>query len=538
MIRPIPYLLLIATILSGSGYAATTLYGNVVSASNPEQSIVNATITLLTIEGEPSATTATSDNHGHFQLLIEQPTLAESPHLALSITADSYRARECNVTTLNTNQITLTPTNSFTYFEPVQLNDGIQTGHVKDVYLNTNIINQLLQKTVQPSPNGYQQLHSLLIYKDEKLVVEEYYTGNNDYIDFEGGILRKTGTPSQRHWSRTDKHYLASVNKALTATLTGMALTAYEQSPTNTIAPLLPDYAAYFTHPNKAALTFHDLLTMQLGFVWDEWGSNDLSLLWQSSDFTEFLLNRPNNGPKSAWVYNSASPNMLLRALDTLVDGTIQAWADTHLYSPLGITDYDWQSQPDGYPEGGARMYMRPRDMLKIGITYLNNGMWNQQQIIPQAWVDEVSTVQVESFAGDYSYYFWHRQLNGSSYLSADGDGGQYINIFPEENMVIVITQGNYLEWPLYVNQAEEMMRYYILPAIETPVLLQLQSSTNQLELLWSTEHSPYNLHMSTNLTTPAVWTAVTNPRSFFNNNWKVTLPIESNQRFFRLQKP
>ncbi len=261
-------------------------------------------------------------------------------------------------------------------------------------------------------------------------------------------------------------------------------------------------------------------------------------ILWQSSDFTEFLLSRPNNGPKSAWVYNSASPNMLLRALDTLVDGTIQAWADTHLYSPLGITDYDWQSQPDGYPDGGARMYMRPRDMLKIGITYLNNGLWNQQQIIPQAWVEEVSTIQVESFAGDYSYYFWHRQLNGSSYLSADGDGGQYINIFPEENMVIVITQGNYLEWPLYVNQAEEMMRYYILPAIETPVLLQLQTSTNQLELLWPTEHSPYNLHMSTNLTTPAEWTAVTNPRSFFNNNWKVTLPIESNQRFYRLQKP
>ena len=149
---------------------------------------------------------------------------------------------------------------------------------------------------------------------------------------------------------------------------------------------------------------------------------------------------------------------------------TIRNYADTHFYSKLGITDYDWQSQPDGYPEGGARMYMRPRDMLKVGITYLQDGVWNGEQVIPTNWVDEVSQVQVAGSAGDYSYYFWHRTLDGVDYLSADGDGGQYINIFPEENMVIVMTQGNYLGWPLYVNQADNMMSY-ILPAVIEPTL-------------------------------------------------------------------
>ncbi len=61
-----------------------------------------------------------------------------------------------------------------------------------------------------------------------------------------------------------------------------------------------------------------------------------------------------------------------------------------NFYSKLGITDYAWESQPDGIPEGGARMDMRPRDMLKVGVTYLNNGVWAGEQVIPTQWVEEV----------------------------------------------------------------------------------------------------------------------------------------------------
>jgi CubicO group peptidase (beta-lactamase class C family) len=305
----------------------------------------------------------------------------------------------------------------------------------------------------------------LLIYKDGALILEEYNIGNDDFIRFEDNIARDSSRPAKQ-WTRTDKHYIASVNKALTATVTGIALAEYGLQVDDKISVLLHEKSIHFAEPNKAALSIHHMLTMQLGFTWDEWSSNDLALLWKSDDFTEFLLSRDNAGPGSAWVYNSASPNMLLRALDNTVDGGIRDWAHTHFYSKLGITDYDWVSQPDGIPEGAARMHMRPRDMLKVGITYLDNGVWNNEQLIPVNWVENVSKVQVATFAGHYSYFFWHRKINGVPYISADGDGGQYINIFPEENMVIVMTQGNYGEWPLYVNQADNIMGSYILPAV------------------------------------------------------------------------
>lgn len=437
------------------------------SASSAGQPIANATVTLIQSNGEMTAIEATTNPQGRFVLRVNNHIEIDSEYLAVSVRAENFRPREVNVSPTKNNPIRMSQENTFNYFEPVRLDDGIQTGHLNDSNLDPNLINQLMVTTVQPGGRGYRELHSLLIYKDGCLVVEEYYHGNNDYIDFEGGIRRKTGDPGQVQWGRTEKHYIASVNKSLTATVTGIALEQFGLSAETPISELLPEKAGYFTDANKAAVTLHDMLTMQLGFVWDEWGRSDLALLWESDDFTEYLLRRNNRGPQSAWVYNSASPNMLLRGLDNLVPGSIRDWADENFYSRLGITDYDWQSQPDGLPEGAARMHMRPRDMLKVGVTYLNKGVWGDEQVIPEEWVEEVSRVQVKGFAGDYSYFFWMRKLDGVNYISADGDGGQYINIFPEQNMVVVMTQGNYLAWPLYVNQANHMMRNFIFPAVD-----------------------------------------------------------------------
>jgi CubicO group peptidase (beta-lactamase class C family) len=306
------------------------------------------------------------------------------------------------------------------------------------------------------------------VYKDGFLVLEEYFAGNDDFIHFENGILRDRSR-ERVQWSRNDKHYVASVNKSLTATVAGIALDRFQVPLNQPIASLLPGKSELFSTENKANVTLQHVLTMQLGFEWNEWESNDLALMWKSGDFTEFLLSRDNDGPGITWRYNSAAPNMLLRALENLVQEPIRTWADREFYARLGITDYRWESQPDGYPEGSARMYLRPRDMLKIGMCYLDGGVWNGQQIIPAQWVDAVSKVQARSDAGDYSYYFWIRNLKGLRYVSAQGDGGQYINIFPDQDMVIVMTQGNYLEWPFYADQADDIMANYIFSAMNLP---------------------------------------------------------------------
>lgn len=423
-------------------------------------------VSVMVLEDGPMAVT---DANGSFRFKNEEISMVEeiegSGDFAVALSHEDYRPREANVPRGSGMKLEIAPAEVPAYFynPPVQLNDGLLTGSLEDANMDRQLIQDLMDRLYRDT---YNEVHSILVYKDDKLVLEEYFFGNNDTIQFENDIkVDRTLDPIQ--WSRTQKHYVASVNKALTSTVVGIAMDQYGVSAEDKIANHLPEYSSYFEDPNKAAIDFEDCLNMTAGFQWDEWGSNDLALLWKSGDFADFVLERPNPGPGWEWRYNSALPNVLLKAVDNMVDGQVREWAHENFYQKLDITDYNWQSQPDGFPEGAARMFIRPRDMLKIGVTYLNNGVWDGTQVIPQSWVRECFEVKEETAAGNYSNYFWIRNLADTEYLSADGDGGNYINIFPSHNMVIVITQGLYLKWPSYVNQADDMMGNYIIPAVE-----------------------------------------------------------------------
>lgn len=310
----------------------------------------------------------------------------------------------------------------------------------------------------------FKDVHSVLVYKGGDLLLEEYFAGTSDYIDFEGGIKRIPGP--EVAWNMDRQHYVASVTKAVTGILTGIALDELGLSEHALIKDMLPPDLEPLLEGKARSLTLHDLLTMTAGFRWDEWTSDDLVKLWQSDDFAKALLAKENMGAGSEWRYNSALPNLVLRILEYRLGQPLQVWAGERFFGPLGIRNYSRDKQPSGTPEGGARLHLTPRDMMKIGVTVLEGGMWQGKRIIPADWVTKMTRHQASPEGAGYGYYFWLREVGGVSYISADGDGGQQINIFPDDDTVVVMTQGNYGEWPLYMEQAQAMMRDYIFPAL------------------------------------------------------------------------
>jgi CubicO group peptidase (beta-lactamase class C family) len=70
--------------------------------------------------------------------------------------------------------------------------------------------------------------------------------------------------------------------------------------------------------------------------------------------------------------------------------------------------------------------------------------------------------------AAPYGYGVWLRQIESENACVAEGDGGQYIYVVPGRDLVVVMTQGNYLEWPLYRDQSEAIMRE-LLRALPEP---------------------------------------------------------------------
>ena len=236
--------------------------------------------------------------------------------------------------------------------------------------LNEQVLQQLLLQIQNKTKPGYQQVHSLLLYKSGALVLEHYQKGNNDFINFEQGIKLVKG-PQDFVWSIDQPHYVASLTKAVTATLAGIALKQTGLTVDSTLAQLLPQHPMIKADPLKASISLHQLLSMQAGFVWDEWTGDDLVKLWQQQNFVDYLLQQSNTGPGKSWAYNSALPNLVLHLIQRELKQPLQPWAKQQLFDKLGFSQYRWDTQPDGVPEGSARLWLTPRDMLKLGVLYL-----------------------------------------------------------------------------------------------------------------------------------------------------------------------
>ncbi|WP_440905997.1 serine hydrolase domain-containing protein [Catenovulum sp. SX2] len=316
---------------------------------------------------------------------------------------------------------------------------------------------------------SYQELHALLIYRNEQLLYEQYYKGNQDYINFEQGIKRVKSSRIKQ-WQYDDLHYIASVNKSLTAIFIGILLEEFSLSADSLISQhyqFSPQQLA--TCPVLQQLTFAHLLSMQSPWQWDEWQGDDLINLWQQTDFNQYLLSKPCKSTLS-WQYNSAIPNFLLNLFDNKLRQqqqiSIQTYLDKEFFQPLKIKNYLWVQQPNGVVEGSARMHMQARDLAKIGQLILNQGKYAGQQIVSANWLKHMTQPQQATEAGDYGYFIWLREYAGEPAWVMEGDGGQYLIILPELAAVVVIFQGNYLDWPLYHAQSKELLSQYVVPQL------------------------------------------------------------------------
>ena len=120
-----------------------------------------------------------------------------------------------------------------------------------------------------------------------------------------------------------------------------------------------------------------------------------------------------------------------------------------------------------GNPLGAST---RPRDMLKLGQVFLTRGMWKETRVLSEWWVDESLTERFQFSGGvGYGYQWWMRTLNTNAgtyrVQYAAGNGGQYIILVRELDLVIVSTGGNF--GSSLMDQIWSMLENGILPAFE-----------------------------------------------------------------------
>ncbi len=364
----------------------------------------------------------------------------------------------------------------YTYQLPENIDDGLDVVTLDAVNIDANLLGAAVD---QIRAGKYKEVHSMLIFKDNKLVFEEYFPGHRYKWDGPGnhGAWVK--------WNKYMPHKIMSDTKSLTSTSIGLAIEhGFIESVHQSIFDYLPEHQ-HLNTGGKNKITIEHLLTMTSGLEWKEWGTsytdmgNDILKLWvECEDQVTCILEKSLIAePGTSFTYSGGGMVLLGEILKNATNMNIELFSEQYLFEPLGIKPPVWEKYPSGVIDGAGGVKITPRDMGKIGLTFLNDGVWNGAQVISKGWVEKSATTYpgnerikvpgTDSGRNGYAYTWWTKEYSHSgekiNMFYAGGWGGQVIMVFPELNTVVVFTGGNYTS----KTTAFSVLEKYVLPAIE-----------------------------------------------------------------------
>lgn len=293
----------------------------------------------------------------------------------------------------------------------------------------------------------YENLHSVLVVRGGKLLLERYYEGEDEMW----------GRPRGRvAFGPEELHDLRSVTKSMVGLLYGIALAEGIVPPLD--APLLeqfPEYPDLAADPQRRRMTVAHALTMMLGTEWDEDlpytdPRNSEHAMELAEDRYRFVLDRPMvTEPGSQWTYNGGATAVVARLIVKGSGQSLRDYAAEKLFAPLGITEFEWVRGHDGVYIAASGLRLRPPDLARIGQMLLDGGRWKGQQVVPAAWLEQSFQSQASLGDTDYGYQWWlsPQGSDGPRWIAGFGNGGQRLFMLPDLDMLIVITAGNYNNW-------------------------------------------------------------------------------------------
>ena len=157
------------------------------------------------------------------------------------------------------------------------------------------------------------------------------------------------------------------------------------------------------------------------------------------------------------FFYNNSACHLNSHAIYYNTGMTPEEFAAINLFPYLGIENPQWLSGFSNINDGSASLILTLRDMVKLGQLYLQDGFSSDSQIISSEWIEEATTIKINtgfSIMPGYGYLWW---LPSDDVYMAVGFGGQYIIVFPEKKLVVG-THSNISSTPVY----QELLLHYI----------------------------------------------------------------------------
>jgi CubicO group peptidase (beta-lactamase class C family) len=281
----------------------------------------------------------------------------------------------------------------------------------------------LLAETFNPTsseqnPAPSNKTRAVVVLQDGKLLAEKYADGFNAQTPLLG-------------WSMT---------KSVTNAMIGM-MVLDKKLEIKTSAPV-----EEWKNDARAKITIDQLLRMSSGlaFVEDYASPSDATnMLFRSKGAGAFAIGgKVVAEPDAVWSYSSGTTNILQEIVRRQFANHADylAYPHTRLFQKLGMTSAILEPDASGTFVGSSFMYATARDWAKFGQLYLQDGIWNNERILPEGWV-AYSSSETPHSDGTYAAHFWLAH-NDPEFpkdgFMAEGFEGQTVAIIPSQKLVIV----------------------------------------------------------------------------------------------------
>ena len=285
-----------------------------------------------------------------------------------------------------------------------------------------NIIN-FIEEMCQGLPN--QETHSFMLIRHGKLLFEGYFSPYNEETE----------------------HSLFSVSKSFASTAIGFLVSEGKIKTDDLISEYFPELITDDINKENLKIRIHDLLSMsfgqQGGAVHEGQKRNDLS----NAMLYDFFYRKKDIECGEEFRYDAYGTYMLSALVNKITGKTVVEYLMPKLFEPLGIKEPYYIKDNLGISIGYTGMRLRLHDLAKVGLTYLNGGMWEGKQIIPSEWVKLASQKHISTEScttGDdwhdgYCYQFWRGRYNTFRFCGAYG---QMCVIMPDYDAIFVINSG------------------------------------------------------------------------------------------------
>ena len=281
-------------------------------------------------------------------------------------------------------------------------------------YVSENVSRAALVRFLEKAKEKKVDIHAFQVWRDNRLEV------------------RMSLPP----YDCTDKRQYYSLSKSFTAAAIGLACDAGLLTTDTRIIDIFPDRLPEKVSENLAKCKVKHVLSMNSGVAKETtpacFAAEDIAAAFLSADFVY--------EPGTHFLYDTGATAMLAAIVKKVTGMSPLDYLDLKLFRYMDIRDVYWYHTADGTIQAGTGFHASCDDAAKLGLLYLNRGMWNGRRLLSEQWVEEASTTHSDNRPSDwpdwesgYCYQFWTCSRGG---YRGDGAFGQYCFILPDRGIV------------------------------------------------------------------------------------------------------